>query len=60
MLSCFTGRSVADPAFRLIRSVVQNGTITVDLALTGDLPKGAVPDLSVDGTIAVSDPSGSR
>jgi HlyD family secretion protein len=30
---------------------VQNGTITVDVALTGDLPKGAVPDLSVDGTI---------
>jgi len=30
---------------------VQNGTITVDVALTGDLPKGAVPDGSVDGTI---------
>ena len=30
---------------------VQNGTRTVDVALTGDLPKGAVPDLSVDGTI---------
>jgi HlyD family secretion protein len=30
---------------------VQNGTITVDVALTGELPKGAVPDLSVDGTI---------
>ncbi|PYT07328.1 MAG: RND transporter [Acidobacteria bacterium] len=30
---------------------VQNGTRTVDASLEGDLPKGAVPDLSVDGTI---------
>jgi HlyD family secretion protein len=30
---------------------VQNGTRTVDVSLEGDLPKGAVPDLSVDGTI---------
>jgi HlyD family secretion protein len=30
---------------------VQNGTRTVDVALNGDLPQGAVPDLSVDGTI---------
>ena len=30
---------------------VQNGTRTVDVTLTGDLPAGAVPDLSVDGTI---------
>ncbi|MBZ5654983.1 MAG: HlyD family efflux transporter periplasmic adaptor subunit [Acidobacteriia bacterium] len=30
---------------------VQNGTVTVDVSLTGDLPKGARPDLSVDGTI---------
>jgi HlyD family secretion protein len=30
---------------------VQNGTITVDVGLVGDLPKGAVPDLSVDGTV---------
>jgi HlyD family secretion protein len=30
---------------------VQNGTRTVDVALTGELPRGAVPDLSVDGTI---------
>jgi HlyD family secretion protein len=29
----------------------QNGTVTVDVALTGELPKGARPDLSVDGTI---------
>src|SRR6516225_3549731 len=30
---------------------VQNGTRTVDVTMTGELPKGAVPDLSVDGTI---------
>jgi HlyD family secretion protein len=30
---------------------VQNGTRTVDVTLVGELPKGAVPDLSVDGTI---------
>ena len=30
---------------------VQNGTRTVDVQLIGDLPPGAVPDLSVDGTI---------
>jgi HlyD family secretion protein len=30
---------------------VQNGTVTVDIALTGALPKGARPDLTVDGTI---------
>ena len=30
---------------------VQNGTRTVDVTLTGELPPGAVPDLSVDGVI---------
>jgi HlyD family secretion protein len=28
-----------------------NGTVTVDVTLTAALPRGAVPDLSVDGTI---------
>ena len=28
-----------------------NGTVAVDVTLTGPLPRGAVPDLSVDGTI---------
>ena len=31
----------------------QTGTITVDVALDGPLPAGAVPDLSVDGTITI-------
>ena len=30
---------------------VQNGTRTVDVSLDEELPKGAVPDLTVDGTI---------
>jgi HlyD family secretion protein len=30
---------------------VLNGTVTVDVALDGPLPRGARPDLSVDGTI---------
>ena len=30
---------------------VQNGTVTVDVALDGALPAGSRPDLSVDGTI---------
>jgi HlyD family secretion protein len=30
---------------------IQNGTRTVDVAVQGELPPGAVPDLSVDGTI---------
>src|ERR1700722_7497586 len=30
---------------------VQNGTVTVDVKLTGELPKGARPDLSFNGTI---------
>ncbi len=29
----------------------QNGTFTVDVQLTGELPKGAKPDISVEGTI---------
>lgn len=30
---------------------VQNGTVTVDAALDGPLPKGARPDLSIEGTV---------
>jgi HlyD family secretion protein len=30
---------------------VDQGTVTVDVAIDGELPKGARPDLSVDGTI---------
>jgi RND family efflux transporter MFP subunit len=36
-----------------IDPAVQNGTVTVDVRLEGELPKGARPDLSVDGTIDI-------
>jgi HlyD family secretion protein len=46
-----TRNGVVDGVVARIDPSVQNGTITVDVSLTGELPKGAVPDLSVDGTI---------
>ncbi len=36
-----------------IAPAVQGGTVTVDVALDGALPRGARPDLSVDGTIEI-------
>jgi HlyD family secretion protein len=36
-----------------IDPAVQNGAVTVDVSLQGELPRGARPDLSVDGTIEV-------
>ncbi len=40
---------------RVIRvdPAVQNGTVAVDVALEGALPRGARPDLSVEGTIEI-------
>ncbi len=34
-----------------IDPAAQQGTVTVDVALDGELPQGARPDLSIDGTI---------
>jgi HlyD family secretion protein len=36
-----------------IDPAVVSGTVAVDVALDGDLPRGARPDLSVDGTITL-------
>jgi len=36
-----------------IDPVVQNGTVTVEVSLDGDLPAGLRPDMSVDGTIEI-------
>jgi HlyD family secretion protein len=36
-----------------IDPAVENGTVQVDVELTADLPSGARPDLSVDGTIEI-------
>jgi HlyD family secretion protein len=46
-----TRNGVVEGRVARIDPSVQNGTRTVDVTMTGDLPKGAVPDLSVDGTI---------
>ena len=32
---------------------VQNGTVAVDIALEGALPRGARPDLGIDGTVVI-------
>ena len=34
-----------------IDPAVENGTVTVDVTLEGELPRGARPDLTVDGTV---------
>jgi HlyD family secretion protein len=36
-----------------IDPAVREGTVTVDVALLGELPRGARPDLDVDGTIEI-------
>src|SRR5881392_1100072 len=46
-----TRNGVVEGRVARIDPSVQNGTRTVDVTLVGDLPRGAVPDLSVDGTI---------
>src|SRR5579871_40120 len=46
-----THNGTASGTVMRVDPAVQNGTVTVDINLTGELPKGARPDLSVDGTI---------
>jgi HlyD family secretion protein len=46
-----TRNGVVEGRVARIDPSVINGTRTVDVSLVGDLPRGAVPDLSVDGTI---------
>jgi len=46
-----TRNGVVEGIVARIDPSVVNGTRTVDVTLPGELPKGAVPDLSVDGTI---------
>jgi HlyD family secretion protein len=36
-----------------IDPAVQNGTVTVDVAMEGDMPPGVRPDLSVEGTVEI-------
>jgi HlyD family secretion protein len=51
LASIDTRNGVVDGRVIRIDPSVQNGTRTVDVSLPDVLPKGAVPDLSVDGTI---------
>jgi len=46
-----THNGTANGTVMRVDPAVTNGTVTVDVQLIGDLPKGARPDLSVDGTI---------
>jgi len=51
LASIDTRNGVVEGKVARIDPAAQNGTVTVDVALEGELPKGARPDLSVDGTI---------
>lgn len=46
-----THNGIAGGTVMRVDPAVQNGTVTVDVKISGELPKGARPDLSVDGTI---------
>lgn len=46
-----TRNGIVDGSVMRVDPSVQNGTVTVDVRITGPLPQGARPDLSVDGTI---------
>ena len=48
-----TRNGIADGKVIRIDPAVQSGTVQVDVELVGELPRGARPDLSVDGTIEV-------
>src|SRR2546423_15526005 len=45
------GGGVVEGRVQRIDPAAHNGTVTVDVRLEGQLPQGARPDLSVDGTI---------
>src|SRR5256884_646501 len=46
-----TRNGVANCHVTRVDPAVEQGTVKVDVAIDGELPKGARPDLSVDGTI---------
>jgi HlyD family secretion protein len=48
-----TRNGVAKGRVSRIDPAVQNGTVQVDVEIVGELPPGARPDLSVDGTILI-------
>jgi HlyD family secretion protein len=48
-----TRNGIVEGKVSRIDPAVQGGTVQVDVELTGELPRGARPDLSVDGTIEI-------
>lgn len=48
-----TRNGVVEGRVSRIDPAVQNGTVQVDVEILGELPPGARPDLSVDGTILI-------
>lgn len=48
-----THNGIVDGQVERIDPAVLNGTVQVDVDLSGDLPPGARPDLSVEGTIEI-------
>lgn len=51
LASIDTRNGVVEGRVSRIDPAAQNGTVGVDVSLTGPLPPGARPDLSVDGTV---------
>jgi HlyD family secretion protein len=51
LASVDTRNGVVEGKVARVDPSVQNGTVTVDVMLPAELPRGARPDLSVDGTI---------
>jgi len=50
-----TRNGVVDGHVIRVDPAVTNGTVLVDVAIDGELPRGARPDLSVDGTIVIDE-----
>ena len=48
-----TRNGVIEGRVTRVDPAVREGSVTVDVTLVGELPKGARPDLSVDGTIEI-------
>jgi len=48
-----TRNGIVEGRVRRIDPSVQQGAVAVEVALVGDLPRGARPDLSVEGTIQI-------
>jgi HlyD family secretion protein len=48
-----TRNGLIDGVVSRIDPAVREGTVTIDVSLTGALPRGARPDLSVDGTVEI-------